>query len=383
MSLKRWVLASLIGISVVGNLPQAAGRDLKITLPKRSQLTPVQKLNREGVEAIRKHNYEKAESLFYKAYLFDPDDPFTLNNLGYISELQGQVERAQRFYALAGQQRTEAVIDEASSKRVEGRPVNEALAVADVPLQRNHANVEAVRLLAQGRAPEADMLLQGALKSDPNNIFTLNNMGVAKEMEGESQEALQYYDQAAGSRSDATAVVTVDRTWRGKPMSEIAAASAKHLRDRLQSQNTAAARVAEFNRRGVSSINRNDLRTADEDFRKAFALDPNNAFALNNIGYVAEIEGDRETAQFFYQNARKAYGADAKVALATRRSAEGLKLFQVAEDSGSKVETKVAEEHAARRRERQPILLRRRDNTVVDESSSATQPSAQPNQPKQ
>jgi Flp pilus assembly protein TadD len=383
MSLKRWVLASLIGISVVGSLPGAVGRDLKITLPKGSQLTPVQKLNREGVEAIRKHNYEKAESLFYKAYLFDPDDPFTLNNLGYISELQGQVERAQRFYALAGQLRTEAVIDEASSKRVEGRSVNEALAVADVPLQLNHTNVEAVRLLAQGRAPEADMLLQEALKSDPNNIFTLNNMGVAKEMEGESQEALKYYDQAAGSGSDATAVVTVDRTWRGKPMSAIAAASAKHLRDRLQSQNTVEARVAEFNLRGVSAINRNDLRTADEDFRKAFALDPNNAFALNNIGYVAEIEGDRETAQFFYQNARKAYGADAKVALATRRSAEGLKLFQVAEDSGSKVETKVVEEHAARRRERQPILLRRRDNTVVDEPSPATQPSAQPNQPKQ
>lgn len=381
MSLKPWVLASLISISVGGNLPQAVARDWKITVPKRSQLTPVQKLNREGVEAIRKHNYERAESLFYKAYLFDPDDPFTLNNLGYISELQGQVERAQRFYALAGQQRTEAVIDEASAKRVEGRPVNEALAVADVPL--NHANVEAVRLLAQGRAPEADMLLQGALQSDPNNIFTLNNMGVAKEMEGESQEALEYYDRAAGSRSDATAVVTVDRTWRGKPMSEIAAASAQHLRDRLQSQNTVEARVAEFNLRGVSAINRNDLRTADEDFRKSFALDPNNAFALNNIGYVAEIEGDRETAEFFYQNARKAYGADAKVALATRRSAEGLKLFQVAEDSGSKVETKVAEEHAARRRERQPILLRRRDNTVVDEPSPATQPSAQPNPPKQ
>ena len=365
MSLKPWVLASLIGISVGGNLPQAVGRDMKITVPRRSQLTPVQKLNREGVEAIRKHNYEKAESLFYKAYQFYTVDPFTLNNLGYISELQGQV------------------IDEASSKRVEGRPVNEALAVADVPLQLNHANVEAVRLLAQGRASETDMLLQAALKTDPNNIFTLNNLGVAKEMEGESQEALKYYDQAAGSGSDATAVVTVDRTWRGKAMREMAAASAKHLRDRLRAQNTVEARVAEFNLRGVSAINRNDPGTADEDFRKAFALDPNNAFALNNIGYVAEIEGDRETAQFFYQSARRAYGADARVALATRRSAEGLKLFQVAEDSGSKVETKVGEEHAARRGERQPILLRRRDNTVVDEPSPAAPPSAQPNQPKQ
>jgi len=42
------------------------------------------------VDAVRKRNYEKAESLFYKAYLLVPDDPFTLNNLGYISELKGR-----------------------------------------------------------------------------------------------------------------------------------------------------------------------------------------------------------------------------------------------------------------------------------------------------
>src|ERR1700674_5094478 len=180
MSLKRWVLASLIGISVAGNLPPALARDLKITLPKRSQLTPVQRLNREGVEAIRKHNYEKAESLFYKAYLFDPDDPFTLNNLGYIAELQGQVDRAQRFYELAAEQATDAVIYRASSPKVEGHTMKEALALPEMPLQLNHDNVEAVRLLSQGRAPEADILLQKALKENPQNIFTLNNMGVAK-----------------------------------------------------------------------------------------------------------------------------------------------------------------------------------------------------------
>src|SRR5258708_7010248 len=104
---RHWVAAGAFSaVMILG--PVANAGDLKITLPKRSQLTPVQRLNREGVEALRKHHYEKAESLFYKAYLFDPDYPFTLNNLGYISELQGQVERAQRFYALAGQQRPEA-----------------------------------------------------------------------------------------------------------------------------------------------------------------------------------------------------------------------------------------------------------------------------------
>jgi Flp pilus assembly protein TadD len=370
MSWRKWAVLVVFAAALASAGPEAKAKDLRITLPKRSQLTPVQRLNREGVEALRKRNYERAESLFYKAYLLDPDDPFTLNNLGYISELQGQVDRAQRFYQLAGEQATDAAIDQATSQRVEGRSVKEALAIPDLPLQINHSNVEAVRLLSQGRAPEVDLLLQQTLKSDQQNVFTLNNLGVAKEMEGESQEALKYYDAASRGPSDKTAVVTLDRTWRGKPVSDIAAQNAKALRLRMENHNTLEARVAEFNLRGVSAINRNELRAANEDFRQAYALDPNNAFALNNIAYVAEIEGDRETAQFFYTSAQNAGGAAQKVGLATRRSAEGQKLFQVAADSDTKVETKVAQERDARRRQREPILLRRRDNSVVEEPTT-------------
>ncbi len=358
--------------------PHAHAGDLKINLPKRSHFTPVQRLNRDGVEAIKKRNYKKAESLFYKAYLLDPNDPFTLNNLGYTSELQGQVERAQNFYVLAAKQATDAIIDQSTSKQVKGRPINEALAVPELPLQINHDNIEAVRLLSQGRAPEADMLLQQTLKKDPNNVFTLNNLGVAKEMEGESLEALQYYGAAADRHSHDAAVVTMARSWRGKAASDMAAQNAKALNRHMETHNTPEARVAELNLRGVSAVNRNDPATANEDFRKAYAIDPSNAFALNNIGYVSELEGDRETAEFFYNSAQKAAGANTKVVLATRRTAEGRKLFEVAEDSDAKVETKVGEERAARRREGEPVLLRRRDNSVVQEPST---PPAKPLQP--
>jgi Flp pilus assembly protein TadD len=356
----------------------AQAGDLKINIPRRSTLTPVQRLNRDGVEAIRKHNYSKAEQLFYKAYLFDPDDPFTLNNLGYVSELQGQVDRAQRFYSLAAGQASDAVVDRASAKRVEGRPMKEVLAqagsVPDQILQMNHANVEAVRLLSQGRAPEADLLLQKALKQDPKDVFTLNNLGVAKEMEGEAQEAIKYYDRAAVEHSDAAAVVTTDRVWRGRPVSEMAEQNAKILREHVSRRNDVAEQVAELNLRGVSAVNRNDLRAADEDFRKAYALDPANAFALNNIGYVAEVEGDRETAQFFYDRARQAGGANVTVGVATRRDEEGKKLLAVAADSNAKVETKVTQDRETLRREHEPVVLRRRDNSIVDESEQPAAP---------
>lgn len=379
---KRLLSISLIGFATAVFGSQCAqAKDLKITIPKRSKLTPVQRLNREGVEAVRKHNYKKAEQLFYKAYLFDPDDAFTLNNLGYISELQGELDRAEKFYALAADQSSDAVIALASAKRVQGRPMSQAMAITDQPLQLNHANVEAVRLLSQGRAPEADLLLQQTLKTDPQNVFTLNNLGVAKEMEGEAQEALRYYDQAANTHSDAAAVVTVDRVRRGKPVYEMAQQNAKALRDRLARVNDINEQVAEMNLRGVSAVNRNDLRAADVDFRKAYALDPNNAFTLNNIGYVAEMDGDKETAQFFYDHARQAGGANLTVGVATRRDEEGKKLFAVASDSDTKVETKVTEERNAVRQQHEPVVLRRRDNSIVNESDQPAAPTnAQPPQ---
>ena len=383
----RWAVIMLVAGAMTPMSQKASAGDIKITVPKRGYLTPVQRLNREGVDAIRKHDYKKAESLFYKAYLLDPDDPFTLNNLGYTSELRGDADRAQRFYVLASKQATDAVIDQATLPQLKGQPMNVAFATPDLPLQLNHDNVEAVRLLSKDRAPEADLLLQHALKSDPNNVFTLNNLGVAKEMEGESQEALHYYDAAVACHSNATAVVTQARSWRGKPVTEMAAGNANALRHRMETHNTPEAQAAELNLRGVSAINRNDARAANEDFRRAYALDPNNAFALNNVGYVSELEGDQETAQFFYESARKAPGANEKVVLATRSSDEGHKLFEVAEDSDTRVESRVTRERAARRRQGEPILLRRRDNTFVVEptaqSGKPLQPVENPPEPTQ
>src|SRR5437868_4952013 len=387
MSWKRRCSRGLLMIAMAasGSHFAQAGeiKDLKINIPRRSKLTPVQRLNREGVEAIRKHNFRKAEKLFYKAYLYDPGDAFTLNNLGYISELQGQVDRAQRYYQLAAEQSSEAVVDLASAPRVKGRPMSEAVALTNEPLQINHTNVEAVRLLSQGRAPEADLILQKSLKTDPQNVYTLNNMGVAKEMEGEDQEALRYYDQASGAQPSATAVVTTNKAWRGRPVAQMAQENAKALRQHLAHAQDLREQVAELNLRGVSAVNRNDLRTADANFRKAYALDPNNAFTLNNIGYVSELEGDQETAQFFYDHARQSMGATAVVGVASRRTAEGKKLFAVAEDNTSRVDTKVAQERQALQRENEPVALRRRDNSIVQEPAQTPTPSAiQPEEPR-
>jgi Flp pilus assembly protein TadD len=383
---KPLILLAIIAVMVSFGPPNARARDLKLTLPRHSELTLVQRLNREGVYAIRKQQYEKAETLFYKAYLFDPGDPFTLNNLGYISELQGQLERAQKFYALSSEQATDAVIDRANAKRLEGKPMRDAFGtLQDKPMQVNRINVEAVRLLAAGRASEADLLLQKALALAPRNIFTLNNIGVAKEARGDYDEALTFYLAAADSHSTEPVIVTLNRAWRGKPVSIMAADSAKKLRERMQKAAGSQAQAALLAVRGVSATNRNDWPTARKDFLKSYSLDPYSAFSLNNIGYLSEMDGDLETAEFFYARAEKAEDAKVRVGLATRSSAEGKHISAVAVDSDQKVDGRIIQENQARRRHAGPIELKHRDDTPVveptvspDEPQSSVLPSIVP-----
>jgi Flp pilus assembly protein TadD len=361
-------LLAIIAVMLGLGLGNAWAGDLKLTLPKRSELTLVQRLNREGVDALRKRQYEKAETLFYKAYLFDPGDPFTLNNLGYISELQGQLERAQRFYGLASEQATDAVIDRTNTKRLEGKPMRDAFgSLQDAPMQVNRMNVEAIRLLSESRAPEADLLLLKALAIDPRNTFTLNNLGVAEESRGDYDQALTYYMAAADSHSAEPVIVTLNLAWRGKPVSKMAADSAKKLRERMQKAATVQAQAALLAVRGVSATNRNDWLAARRDFLQSYSLDPNSAFSLNNVGFVSEMDGDLETAQFFYAKARMAEDAKARVGLATRRSAEGKHLSAVATDSDQKVDGKIVQESQARRRHSGPVELKHRDDTPVVE----------------
>ena len=368
----------ILTVMVVGSGSRIAqAKDIKVTIPKRSHLTPVQRLNREGVDAIEKHNYEKAETLFYQAYLFDPADPFTLYNLGYVSELNGQLERAQKLYGLASEQATDAVIDRTSAKQLEGKSMREAFgSLKDVPMQVNRMNVEAIRLISQGRAQEAIVVLQKALTIDPQNTYTLNNLGVAKEARGDYSEAMKYYMAAANSHSTEPVMVTLDRAWRGKPISEMAANSARRLSERMQNSASAQAQAALLTVQGVSATNHNDWPTAREDFMKAYSLNPNSAFSLNNIGYLAERDGDLETAEFFYERARQAQDARAKVGLATRQTAEGMQISAVASDSDNKVDDKITAENAARRQHPGPVELKHRDNTPVIEPSP--QPSTAP-----
>ena len=185
------ILLIAVSTLLLASLLHAEEKTLRISIPKRTKPTPVQTLNRDGVKAVEKHDYAKAKKLFYKAYLLDPDDPFTLNNLGYIAELEGDVDRAQRFYELSHDHMSQATVDRASNDEIKGKTVAEVAGHAQTGnVQSNVLNVQAISLLNRDRVAEADILLQKALRIDPRNPFTLNNMGYTKEKEGELEAAI-------------------------------------------------------------------------------------------------------------------------------------------------------------------------------------------------
>lgn len=371
----------IVSTVVAGALPPGVlAQKLRITIPLRNELTPVQRLNREGVDAVMKKRYEKAEGLFYKAYLYDPADPFTLNNLGYVSELQGQVDRAEKFYRLATEQGCYAIIDRSNAKELKGKPMMDALGtLKNLPMRVNRLNVLGMQLLSQDRRFEAVSVFQEALALDSRNSFTLNNLGVAEEATGDLERALKYYDEAAASRSMEPVVVTLDRSWRGKPVSEMATDSAQALRKRMQKMNLNEIRAAMLATRGVFATNQNDWSGARKDFMEAYSLDPHSAFALNNRGYVAERDGDLETARSYYASAQKADDSGARVGLATQYAAQGQPIASIADESHRDVDVQLDAYIQKRRQQKTPIKLQRRnDHTEKPEISPDKPASAAP-----
>ena len=227
----------------------------------------------------------------------------------------------------------------------------------------NRMNIEAMRMLEQDRNFEAIALLQQTLALDPGNPFTLNNLGVATESVSDLDSALKYYQQAAAVNSSEPAIITLDRSWRGKSVSGMARTSANRLQKKMDSSDMAEAKAVMYTLRGVHAENQNDWAEARQDFLHAYALDPSSAFSLNNRGYIAEREGDLETAQFFYERSRRASDANARIGLATRLYAQGKPMAVVAGDSNQKVDGALVIYAQERRRQSGPVGLTPRENS--------------------
>jgi Flp pilus assembly protein TadD len=365
-------------LTVVSFSPRLGhGVDFRLSLPKGSRATPVQQLNREGVRELKRGHTKKAKEHFVKAYLLDPDDPFTLNNLGYIAELEGDVDRALKYYQLAASNSTEAVIDDASRKGLKGQPVSMAFQSSkSSEYPGNKANFQAMTLLEKGRVFEAEIVLRNAIRTDPKNPFLLDSLGYVMESEGDLQSALQYYSEAANQGSEERVLLTPLKRWRGKTITEIANRNAESVREAIAKGDDTETQVSRLNMRGVSALNHNDSTDAQKFFSDAYQLDPQNAFTLNNLGYMDELSGDRETAEMHYEAARSGRQANERITYATRAEAEGRRVGPFAETNQDAVDATLRAIQQSKRRVRRPIQLMVRDNGAS--AAPSAEPKAQP-----
>jgi len=118
----------------------------------------------------------------------------------------------------------------------------------------------------RGARVEAVALLRKALLLDALNPFTWNNLGVAEEAIGDYDNALKAYNAAAETHSSEPVVLALDRSWRGRPVSTMAAASARRLAEWMKKKDSAELDAIMLTSRGVSATNQNDWLAAREDF---------------------------------------------------------------------------------------------------------------------
>jgi hypothetical protein len=176
---------------------------------------------------------------------------------------------------------------------------------------------------------------------------------------------VRYYTHAASLHSDKTVVVTLDARLRGHAISQVAADNAIALHTRLQSERTTEARVARLNVQGVTALNRNDPAEARNYFTQAYDLDPSNAFAINNRGYMAEMDGDEETANDYYSASALSPGANQKATLTSHPQMQGKSLREVADSNDLVTQANLEAQQELRRRQGGAVELRHRDNSPI------------------
>jgi hypothetical protein len=98
------------------------------------------------------------------------------------------------------------------------------------------------------------------------------------------------------------------------------------------------------------------------------------------MGFLAELDGDKETAQTYYKQAQSADRAKAKVGVATRAEAEGQPLRTVAEQSTALMSSTLESQAETKRQSSAPLTLKTRNNKPVVEKPK--KPEAPTNQPE-
>jgi tetratricopeptide (TPR) repeat protein len=114
----------------------------------------VARLNLRGVYALNHNDRANARKYFQDANKLDPTNAFSLNNMGYLAELDGDRETANFYYEKAQQaDDSNAKVGVATSRDAEGRPL-EKVADKSETVVDSAMQAEAAKKKATKGAPE-------------------------------------------------------------------------------------------------------------------------------------------------------------------------------------------------------------------------------------
>jgi tetratricopeptide (TPR) repeat protein len=95
------------------------------TLFMSCAMSETQRYVRRGVRAFNDGDIDKFKEYTRKAYEKSPDDPFVLNNMGYIHEMEGDKEKAFECFKKATEKADGRTVDLSQFKDQEGRSIDE------------------------------------------------------------------------------------------------------------------------------------------------------------------------------------------------------------------------------------------------------------------
>jgi Flp pilus assembly protein TadD len=68
----------------------------------------------DGIDALVQGDVEKFKAEIRSAYQMDPDDPYVMNNMGVVYEIEGNREKAREMYKKAAQNAGNLVVNKSS-----------------------------------------------------------------------------------------------------------------------------------------------------------------------------------------------------------------------------------------------------------------------------
>lgn len=263
------IILVLVASLLVGTAGCATTRTTKPTVTEegREQVTALLSL---GDKALRKGNYNLAMTEFLKVVTKDPKNTHALYGIAVIHTINNDLPRAETIF------RTILIIDEGHENTLEGLGLN---------------------LVKQGRMDEAERYLSRVIAINQSRWRAQNGLGIIKDLQSHYGQAQARYQKALELNPNASNVL--NNMGYSKYLAGDLRSAERYFKQvlALNSTNRSA-----WSNLALIYVREHDYNSAVRSLEKIM----DHHEALNNVGYLSLLEGERDTAEMLVREAIRA-----------------------------------------------------------------------------